>query len=72
MTPEETTALHAKLDRVLDVTTENREELKAINGRLRGVELWRARLEGALFGWRARPVVAALGATGAGWVAVLR
>lgn len=44
----------------------------ALNGRLRALELWRARVEGALFTSRLVPLVLAALAVGAAWVAVLR
>ena len=83
MNPQEESSLHHemklsfaaqadKIDSVLEVSKENREELKKINGRLRGVELWKARMEGAFLSWRAVPIVSAAVAAAAAVVAVAR
>lgn len=62
--------LDRKIDKRADTTDARVEAMRIdFNGRLRKLELARAKLEGALLGGRALPVLAALIAAGAAWYA---
>ena len=65
--------LDRKIDKRADTTDARVEAIRLdMNGRLRAVERFQHRMEGALLGGRLLPALVALAAAGAAWIAVLK
>lgn len=62
MTPQQIDTILVRLDALADDVGEVKEEVKKTNGRVRSIELWKARVEGAqaAYSW-VTPAVVGIG-----------